>query len=259
MKDYRVVAVSEQQLEDLVRQAPDKIEEGLRFLTHQRSLEQGRLDVLMVDRGNALVVAELKVAPDDGMLIQCLDYYDQTVRNIDTYGRLYKVDPEQEPRLMLIAPTFPVTLLNRVKWIDVRVSLYTFKCIELADHPGEIVAIYDEVKAPDLPNKPTAYSVPDRLGYITDPEARRLAEQVIDEAKSWDKERVSADATKYDVSLKISGRVFAYLAPRRSFFLVYRHDKDGEWLPLEVRKSEDLRTVLQATRENFDRKRTLKN
>src|SRR5258708_1284323 len=75
MKRYKLIEVSENQLEEVVRQTPEVIEDGLRFLDHQVATDRGPLDVLLVDSGGALVVVELKVVVDDDMLTQGLDYY----------------------------------------------------------------------------------------------------------------------------------------------------------------------------------------
>ena len=83
MKKYQSIEISEKQLEDLIRQAPENIEPGLRYIDHQRFTNRGPLDVLMVDSGNALVVAELKVVEEDSMLVQGIDYYDYITRNLE--------------------------------------------------------------------------------------------------------------------------------------------------------------------------------
>ena len=62
MKSYSKADVAEQQLEDLGRRHSKMIEEGLCYVDHQRPAAGGRLDVLMVDSGQSLIVAELKVA-----------------------------------------------------------------------------------------------------------------------------------------------------------------------------------------------------
>ena len=67
---YHIVDVSETDLEELIRQNPDNIEIGLRFVDHQRKAGRGPYDVLLVDSGKALVVGELKVTEDDSMLTQ---------------------------------------------------------------------------------------------------------------------------------------------------------------------------------------------
>ncbi len=66
---YKKIDISERQLEDLVRQHPSLIEEGMVHLTHQTQTPGGRLDVLLVDSGKSLVVAELKVV-EDGTVIE---------------------------------------------------------------------------------------------------------------------------------------------------------------------------------------------
>ncbi len=73
MEKYTNVEVSETQLEDLVRRLPELIEAGLAYVDHQAFTDRGPLDVLMVDSGRALVVAELKVVEDDTMLVQGID------------------------------------------------------------------------------------------------------------------------------------------------------------------------------------------
>lgn len=106
MKRYTKADVSEQKLEDLVRQHADMIEEGLVYVDHQKQTAGGRLDVLLVDSGKSLVVAELKVLQDDGMLLQGVDYYDYVTAHVEAFARLYQkdgIDPTQEVRLFLIA------------------------------------------------------------------------------------------------------------------------------------------------------------
>jgi len=109
MPKYTYVDVSEQQLEDLLRQHVDALEDGLRYVSHQRLTESGRLDVLLVDSGRSLVLAELKVVEDDAMLFQAIDYYDHVSLHLEALVRLYSafaIDPTQPVRLFLIAPSF---------------------------------------------------------------------------------------------------------------------------------------------------------
>src|SRR3989442_10705125 len=89
MTRIRNIDVSEQQLEDLVRQHVDQIEEGLRYVSRQRFTATGRLDVLFVDSGHSLVVAELKIIEDGAVLFQAIDYYDYVSVNLEAFARLY--------------------------------------------------------------------------------------------------------------------------------------------------------------------------
>jgi hypothetical protein len=73
----------------------------------------------------------------------------------------------------------------------------------------------------------------DQYKYITDKGVRKQVEALLEEVKAWDSERTTIDATKYDLSLKVNNRVFAYLTPRRKHFLIYMvtTQADGHWQP----------------------------
>lgn len=139
MRRYKIVDVPESRLEHLVEQGADLIADGLKYLDHQERTGAGRLDVLFVDSGHALVVAELKVVEDDSMLMQGLAYYDSIATNLEGLCRAYGdsgVRPGEEPRLMLIAPSLSRTLQSLCKWINVPISLISFTCIEFEDAKG---------------------------------------------------------------------------------------------------------------------------
>src|SRR6185436_2109744 len=170
MKKYSHVDVSEQQLEDLVRQYVETLEEGLRYVSHQRVTGSGRLDVLLVDSGNALVLAELKVVEDDGMLFQALEYYDYISSHVEALARLYNsfsIDPTQQVRLFLIAPTFSQSIIACCKWVDAPISLFSYRNIML-EGSSDIIPVFSEQTIPSPPDILETYSLDDRLNYITD-------------------------------------------------------------------------------------------
>lgn len=256
MKQYRAVEASEAQLEHLVREAPQLIEAGLQFVDHQKFTSRGPLDVLLVDSGHALIVVELKVTEDDGMLVQGIDYYDYVSRNLDGFARAYKqhgIDPTQSPRLFLIAPSFSVALLNRIKWLNLPISLFTVQCIEFEDSKGEIIPVYKEITPPATPEKVVAYSLDDRYNFITDETVRRLAQDVVAKIQSWDPKRVIVEPTKYDISVKVYGRVLTYIGPRRKHFVVYTDDTEGKWTGYSVNTESDLEVVMSQLKGNFEK------
>ncbi|MCH7922239.1 MAG: DUF91 domain-containing protein [Nitrospinae bacterium] len=255
MKKYKTVKVSEKELEDLIRQGSDLIEEGLIYIDHQRMTDRGPLDILFVDSAKALVVAELKVVEDDTMLVQGIDYYDYVSTNIEALARVYKkfdIDPRQSVRLFLIASSFSVSLLNRCKWIDIPVSLFTFKCIKFKDSE-EIIPIFSEVNIPSIPEPPPVYSIDDRLNYITNPDVKGTVEALLSEIKSWNETRIQIEPTKDDISLKISGRVFSYINPRRKHFMVSTYDNEGKWTGFPINQEEDLEPVRVLLKANIER------
>jgi predicted DNA-binding protein (MmcQ/YjbR family) len=255
MKKYRTVEVPESRLEDIIRQAHDLIEGGLAYVDHQKPASGGRLDTLLVDSGHALVIAELKALEDDGMLIQGLDYYDHIVAHLESFARAYsghKIDADQEPRLLLIAPSFSVTLLNRIKWIDIPVSLFAVKCIQFEDD-SDPIPVYTEITAPTAPEKQPTYSLEQQYAYITDSNSRQLAREVVAEIQKWDGQRILVEAIKYAISVKCSNLIVAYLDPRRKNFLISTYDDEGTWGGYRIDGRADWEKVLPLVRARYDR------
>jgi hypothetical protein len=232
------------------------IEEGLVYVDHQKPAASGRLDVLMVDSGKSLVVAELKVTQDDGMLLQGLDYYDYVSTHVESYARLYKaheIDPTQPLRLFLIAPSFSQTLVNRCKWLDVPVFLYTFNCLKF-EGDEDIVPIFTEQQIPTPPEVVEVTHLDDHLNYITDATVRAKVISLLEEIKDWKTGNISVDPIKYAISIKVNGRVFAYLSPRRQHFLISTYDADDEWKEYPVKTDDDLVTVKSLVRAAMERR-----
>jgi len=255
MKKYESIEVTEKQLEDLIRQGADLIEEGLQYIDHQRMTDRGPLDILMVDSGKALIVAELKVVEDDTMLVQGIDYYDYVTRNIEGVARVYKdfrIDPSQTVRLFLIAPSFSIALLNRCKWVDIPISLFSYKCITF-ENSKEITPIFLEVTIPSAPELVEAYDLNDRFKYITDSTARERVKDLIKEIQSLDPAKIVIEPTKYDISLKVSGRVFSYIGPRRKHFMVWTHDTEKKWVPFPIHQEDNLKPVKVMLKNNLER------
>jgi len=71
--------------------------------------------------------------------------------------------------------------------------------------------------------------------------------------KNWDKENILIEPTKYDISIKVSGRVFAYLGPRRKHFIIYTYDTDGEWKGFQINSEEDINDIKPLLRSNYEK------
>jgi len=257
MKKYQQIEVNESQFEDLVRTGAELIEEGLKYIDHQKVTDRGRMDVLMVDSGKSIVVAELKINEDDNMLFQGLDYFDYVSTNIEAFARIYKgfgIDPTKPARLLLIAPSFSQTLISRCKWIDANISLFMFKCIRF-DSSEEIIPIFSEINIP-TPIEPIGekYTIEDRLAYITSFEVREILKSLIDDLPNWKKDRILIEPIKYAISVKVSGKVFMYLSPRRDKFLVETYNSEGKWVGHPVNSREDLDGLIDLMKGNMEKK-----
>lgn len=252
---FECVEVSEKELEDMIRQAPHMIEDGLQYITHQKKTNRGSLDILFVDSGNSLVVAELKVVEDDTMLIQGLDYYNDVSNNIELLARAYskfKINPEQDVRLLLIAPSFSILFLNRCRWLDIPVSVFSYRCIQL-EKTAEKVPVFNEVTIPFVPVIEKPYLLEDRFNYIVNKESRHTAKKFLDEVRSWDTSNISSDAIKYAISVKFRGTVLCYLSPRRKSFYIGAYNPEGEWTSFPVNNKEDLENIRVLLKANIEK------
>ena len=256
MKSYKKIDVSEQQLEDLVRRHAGTIEEGLGYVDHQKQAAGGRLDVLMVDSGKSLVVAELKMVQDDGMLMQGVDYYDYVSSHVEAFARLYKphqIDPTQQVRLFLIAPSFSQTLINRCKWIDLPIYLFTFNCLKF-DGEDDLIPIFSEQAIQPPPVIVEVIHLDDHLTYITDPGVRSKVCALLDEVKSWKPGSISLDPIKYAISMKVNGRVFAYFYPRRKHYLLATYDDQEVWTEYSIKDDDDLAKIKPMMKAAMERR-----
>ena len=135
--------------------------------------------------------------------------------HLEAFARLYgesSIDPTQPVRLFLVAPSFSQSLITRCKWIDIPISLFTYKCIRLAGS-SEIIPVFSEQTIPSPLEILETYSLDDRFAYITDDSVRTQAKDLISELVSWDTAKTLVEPIKYAISLKVSGRVFAYNQP----------------------------------------------
>lgn len=261
MKKFTKADISELELEDLIRQGPELIEEGLVYLDHQKQAAGGRLDVLLVDSGRSLVVAELKVVEDDQMLIQGLDYYDYVSTNLEAFARLYAnspsisidIDPTQQARLCLIAPTFSQKLINRCKWLTLPISLFTFNCLKF-EGETEVIPVFTEQQVPVPPVPPDVPNREGNLNYITDVVVRAKVSELLEEIKNWKTGNTSIDPIKDAFSMKVNGHVFAYLYPRRKYYIIATYDASDAWKDYAVKTDDDLATVEPIAKAAMERR-----
>lgn len=246
MKPYIKAEVREQQLEDVVRRHAGLIEEGLVYVDHQKPTGSGRLDVFLVDSGKSLVVAELKVTQDDGMLLQGLDYYDYAVTHLESLARLYKqrgIDPTQPVRLILVAPSFSQTLVNRCKWLDLPVSLFTFTCLKF-EGDDDVVPVFTEREVASPRQSPVITTLDEHISYIIDTDVRSTVVALLDEVRTWKLNQIiSVEPIQDAISMKVNGRLFAYLGARRRHFVISTYDTDEEWKEFPVKTAEELSKV----------------
>lgn len=259
MQKYKSVEIRETQLEDLARIGSEMIEEGLKYVDHNKNPGNGRMDALFVDRGNSIVAAELNIMEDDNLLLQGLDYFNYVTTNIEALARIYKndgIDPSKSIRLMLISPGFSQTLTNRCRYIDANISLYTYKCIQF-DGRDEVIPIFSQTSIPAARENPRRESDPfdDHLGYLTNQGVKEILASLLSDLPNWGNDPILIEPTRYAISVKTGGKVFMQLSLRRENFLVETHDAEGKWTGHPVNSREDLEMLMALMKNNMENRR----
>ena len=143
----RIEIEKERELEDIVIKNPEQIEEGLVFLTHQQQVSGGFIDVLCVDKDGILVIIELKITDDEGILLQALHYYDYVLINRAAIANQFttkaNININEEPRIVLIAPYFSERLKKACKYVNPILKLLEF--MHLKTSAGEKGLYFNEV------------------------------------------------------------------------------------------------------------------
>ncbi|MCE7744382.1 MAG: DUF91 domain-containing protein [Candidatus Heimdallarchaeota archaeon] len=246
--------ISEKQLEDLLRRKPELIEDGLLYITNQLKTIRGPLDVLFMDSNQTLVVAELKVTMNDRMLTQALDYFNFVFDNREKIARLVGkgIDPEKDPRLLLIAPDFSKTLLDRCKWLNIQIEFYKFR-YKVAEEDEKIDTLFIDEKIIAKDNDPIDIPTMNKhFERIKNKKIRDLAEHSLDVIHSWDEEEISSVARINGISIKVSGSNFGFLCTRQKYiYLEYKEDK--KWYSSFIIETEkDLEEVLVHVKKSYE-------
>jgi len=222
-----IVEVSEKELEQLLVDDPGCIEEGMQVLERQVPTDTGPLDILATDSDGVLSIIELKVTLDEGQLAQGLRYYDWARINLEGIARHYpsKVDVNQEPALILIAPAFSQNLIRIARYLDVTLNLKQYRVLEMPGGEREVVCTSVEV-----PEKPGPVRIPTHelnLAYIQSGQVRTVCEKAIGELGEMGVQL--RPKQNYWFSCWHRGKRFMYLGCKKKFFVIEVERPDGSW------------------------------
>ncbi len=227
----------ESELEALLCKYPEYLEKGLKFIDRQVNTTRGPLDILAIDSGNCLVIVELKIYPDDGMLFQVLDYFGWVYENIDSIKRMYPnfdIDYKQVPRIFLVAPDFSESLQRRVRYIrdDIRIQIFRYK---LTKHKGDILFIPFEIQPSILPVPPTQPTTfDDFINYIQDEGLRTLYQNTYKSIVELSSDNQEKFTTQY-INIRHKGDTFVMLwAFRKAIDIGYYELPSKEWKHIRI-------------------------
>jgi hypothetical protein len=132
---------SDQELEQMVTKEIGQVSNDLTIICSNVSInDKTTLDILCHDSNGQLVVVQLSVNEDDLMLfhgMQSLDYVSRFKTFLKATYNKHRIDDQEQPRLILIAPSFSDTLRHTVESMkSVRIDLYEWEYLKLGDHKG---------------------------------------------------------------------------------------------------------------------------
>jgi hypothetical protein len=103
----------------------------------------GEIDLLALDSTRRLMVIDVQITLDDGLVARGLSHVDWVVRNLGTVQRLYPnwtIDTSRQPRLALVAPRFSLALRSGVRQIAApAISCFRYCEVELSGETGLLV------------------------------------------------------------------------------------------------------------------------
>ncbi|HEY5915508.1 MAG TPA: hypothetical protein VJA21_33405 [Verrucomicrobiae bacterium] len=218
----RIEIDQERELEDLVIKDPEAVEDGLKYLTHQRVANGKFIDVLAVDGDGVLVVIELKVGEDDEMLLQAMEYYDWVSTNRDRLANEYraraKIVTEEDPRVVLVASTFTDRLKKATRYFEPRTTLLEYSY--LSTKGGEKGLFCKEVLNESESGYVPSMSLEGALSYINPDAVRNACQKVHDQLCEIGRDMEPSPRDGY-IRYKCKNRVVGDISLRRTFFHVW--------------------------------------
>jgi len=208
---------TERELKAIIKKNPEHIEKGLIILADEFPVENGAIDLLCVDSGKVLTIIELKIHEEDLILMQAIRYYDSIFQSISRIAKIYpnvEIDEKEDPRVILIAPTFSETLKKCAKYLTLKLDLIEYEALEIQ---GERGLICRNIGIETLKELPIIRGVDDHLNYITDEKLRELCKEIIEKIKNIG-ENIEVYGRQFYIGFSYKGRLFSKIETKRNFF-----------------------------------------
>jgi Holliday junction resolvase-like predicted endonuclease len=254
---FTEIEIEERNLEAAIIKNPGAIEKGLTVLDHQVPAGTGKIDILGVDSGGILTIIELKVTEDDTVLMQSVEYYDWVSQNTDRLAERYRekspkvdIDAEEAPRLILVAPTFSLSLKTCCKYINADVDLFEYVYLKAKTGEKGIFCKRVDLGPPATPpSRPLKEE--DHINYITNPAMKQVCKEAIGQIKGIG-EDIEVRPTRSVLSFKHANRVIAYIDTKREFFYIYFPRRGRNWVWQAVEKKRDFPSdILEGIRDFY--------
>ena len=250
--------ISEKELHGIIEKDLDALEEGLCLLKYEFSTGKGTLDFLCVDSGGRLLIIEVKLSEDENILFQVLRYFSVIEKDkylITTLFSSKKIDPEQQPRIILIAERFSDDIRRLSTLVKPEVELFEYNV--LLDSGGEKGITYHAVTLPIVEepiSKPLGFD--DHREYITVDSLKLLYDRMREGIRNISNQ-VEEYVTQSYVGYKFRGRQFAWIRVHRKSIDIGAHiiDENKQLLDYDSKRieidTEDYSEILEKIRTSF--------
>ncbi len=249
---------SEAELHGIIESDLDAIEEGIELLQHEYQTGRGFIDFLCIDSGKRLVIVEVKLGEDENVLFQALRYFSDIDRERYQVASRFpqRVDPEESPRLVLIAERFSQDLRRLGTLFVPEVELLEYSVVSLPE--GEKAIVYHSASLPVAIRPPSEPSTIERLlNYLTSDKLKPIIDEMRNSILEID-ERIQEYATQGYIGYKHpSGRQFSYIKVFRRELEIGAHiiDEDGQLIDYEGVRikpgDEDYTDILEKMKRSF--------
>lgn len=219
----------EAELHLLIQEQLEDLEEGLRLLKHEYPTSgSGIIDFLCVDSGGRLVIIEVKLHEDENILFQGLRYFSAVDGSRYVIANAFsdqQVNPEESPRIVLIAESFSSDLKRLSTLVRPDVELYEYTVVTLPG--GDRGVVFHSVSLPVAERPPAeATTVDGLIAYLRAEELKPVLDAARRTIKSLAK-GIEEYATQGYIGYKhSSGRQFAYIKVYRKSIGVGAHTID---------------------------------
>ncbi len=240
------ITFSESEIEAFLCKNPEALEEGLELITNQyRTPENDRIDLLCLDSENALVIVELKVVEDNGMLFQGLRYYSH-IERIKPHLKLHyapKIETSKAGRLLLVAPSFSDVFKEVAGLLSQAINIKLLEYYFFRTNQDKYGLTFREVRTQAAPTPTEPRSLENHLSFIKDSSLRSLCQEVID---ALQKEGMVVRPVQSYIGFWREGEIHANIWVKRGgFYVRFFSVRHKEWREANVDSSESAEETLR--------------
>lgn len=142
-----VTGVSRERLTAVLRDFENALEEGMRGIDANLPCDPfGEIDVVALDRVNQLTIVDVDTAGGADLLTRGLGHAEWVVRNLGLVRRLYhgqRINFALEPRLVLVAPSFPPLVGRAIRQAALHVRCFTYTTVDVPGGSGLLLQPVD--------------------------------------------------------------------------------------------------------------------